>query len=138
MRIAQRSTTALFPPVHETLDTGHGRIDGCRIQTTTALNGYIDFPHAHQLARVQRQVTRAGRTTTETAWLITSIAPTTPCQSFGACNRGRCASIIRPGRAFAGSSPPPEATIAAQSGHERVTPRLCATNQQTIVLLALI
>ena len=61
--------------MHETLDSGHGRIERRRIQTTTALNGYIDFPHARQVARVQRQVTRAGRTTTETAWLITSLAP---------------------------------------------------------------
>ena len=78
--------------MHETLDTGHGRIECRRIETTTALNAYIDFPHARQIARVQREVTRAGRTTTETAWLITSLAPEhADAERLLALNRGHWA-----------------------------------------------
>ena len=44
----------LFPPQHETVDKGHGRIEIRRIWTTTELNDYIEFPCLNQAFRIER------------------------------------------------------------------------------------
>lgn len=46
--------TRLFPPEHETLDKGHGRIEIRRIWTSTELNDYLDFPYLEQVFRIDR------------------------------------------------------------------------------------
>lgn len=78
---------ALFqdPPVHEV--TGlpipfataeqrdrHGdRHEVRRLMVSGALNGYLDWPGAQQVAKVERTTTRRGRTRTWTRYLITSL-----------------------------------------------------------------
>jgi len=47
----------LFPPEHETVDKGHGRIEIRRIWTTTELNDYIEFPYLNQAFRIERITT---------------------------------------------------------------------------------
>jgi len=44
----------LFPPEHETVDKGHGRIEIRRIWSTTELNDYIEFPYLNQASRIER------------------------------------------------------------------------------------
>jgi hypothetical protein len=44
----------LFPPEHETVDKGHGRIEIRRIWTTIELNDYIEFPYLNQAFRIER------------------------------------------------------------------------------------
>lgn len=46
--------TRLFPPEHETVDKGHGRIEIRRIWTTTEMNDYIEFPYLNQAFRIER------------------------------------------------------------------------------------
>jgi len=48
------STVRLFPPEHETVDKGHGRIEIRRIWTSTEMNDYIAFPHVNQILRIER------------------------------------------------------------------------------------
>ena len=47
----------IFPPGHMEVSKGHGRIETRILQTSTALNDYLDFPHVHQVFRIKRQVT---------------------------------------------------------------------------------
>jgi len=58
------------------MDQGHGRIEIRRIVTTRELNGYVDFPHVRQVARIEREITRkkSGKTTTEVVYLVTSLS----------------------------------------------------------------
>lgn len=44
----------LFPPPHVTTDLGHGRIERRTVSASTALNGYLTFPHVAQVVRVER------------------------------------------------------------------------------------
>lgn len=55
---------------------GHGRIEIRTIQTSTALNDYLDFPHVHQVFRIKRKVTdlHGKNPTEETAYGLTSLA----------------------------------------------------------------
>lgn len=48
-----------------------------RIWTSTELNGYVDFPHCRQVARIERITTlvRTGKTRQEQIAVITSLAP---------------------------------------------------------------
>lgn len=50
-------TRQLFPPEHETVDRGHGRIEVRQIWTTTELNGYLNFPHVNQAFLIKRITT---------------------------------------------------------------------------------
>jgi hypothetical protein len=43
--------------VHQETNKGHGRIETRRIECSTALNGYINFPYAAQVFRLERIVT---------------------------------------------------------------------------------
>ena len=45
---------SLFPPQHQTLEKGHGRIDKRSIRTISVSEGQTDFPHAAQFAKVSR------------------------------------------------------------------------------------
>lgn len=44
----------LFPPEHETVDKGHGRIEIRRVWTSTEMNDYIEFPYLRQVFRIER------------------------------------------------------------------------------------
>ena len=60
-----------------TLEKGHGRIEQRRLQASTGLNDYLDWPHVQQVFRVDRRTeqVRTGAVTSETAYGITSLAP---------------------------------------------------------------
>lgn len=47
----------IFPPQHTEYDKGHGRIECRSIQTSTALNDYLDFPYLKQVMKIERIVT---------------------------------------------------------------------------------
>ena len=66
----------IFPPVHETLDKGHGRVEIRRIQTSSELNDYLDFPHVGQVFRLTRDFTevKTGENFKETVYGVTSLA----------------------------------------------------------------
>ena len=70
-------SSGLFPPQHETVDKGHGRLEVRRIWTSTELNGYLDFPHCGQVARIERLTTetRTGQVRHDDATIITSLSP---------------------------------------------------------------
>jgi len=61
---------------------GHGRLEVRRLQATTALNDYLTWPGVQQVFRLERQVTRQGRTSTEIVYGLTSLSPAraTPAQ----------------------------------------------------------
>lgn len=65
----------LFPPQHQTVDKGHGRIETRRIWCSSELQGYVDFPHHRQVACVERVTTdlKGRLLRRETAYLITSL-----------------------------------------------------------------
>ena len=52
----------------------HGRIEVRRVSTTTALNGYLDFPHVGQAFRITRETIdkKTGKFSNETIYGITS------------------------------------------------------------------
>jgi predicted transposase YbfD/YdcC len=54
-------------------DKGHGRIERRTLTSTVALNHHLDWPGVQQVCRVERARTRHGKTTTETAYYITSL-----------------------------------------------------------------
>ena len=63
-----------FPPGHVTTDKAHGRIETQRIWVSDQLNDYVTFPHAAQVACVEREILHISRnkTTLERVYLITS------------------------------------------------------------------
>ena len=71
------SMRAIFPPVHQTADKGHGRVEMRRIQTSTVLNDYVDFPHCGQVYRLEREriFIKTGKVERETVHGITSLTP---------------------------------------------------------------
>ena len=60
-----------------TTGKAHGRVEQRRIQTSTALNAYLDFPYVGQVFRIQRTVTccKTGKTREETVYGVTSLRP---------------------------------------------------------------
>ena len=56
-------------------EKGHGRIEIRTIQVSSALQGYVTFPHAHQVFRLHRKVIhlKSGKVTEETVHGITSL-----------------------------------------------------------------
>ena len=56
-----------------TADKGHGRQELRRLMSTTALNGYLDWPDVGQVFELERVRVRAGKTEVEVAWGITSL-----------------------------------------------------------------
>jgi len=67
----------IFPPPYRQWDRGHGRIELRTIRTSSALQGYLTFPHAVQVFRLDRQTTDllGRRPRRETAYGITSLSP---------------------------------------------------------------
>ena len=55
------------------VSTGHGRVEARRLWVSSALTGYTDWPHLAQACRLERTVTRQGRTTVEVAYAVTSL-----------------------------------------------------------------
>lgn len=53
-------------------DKGHGRRERRTLITTVALNHHLDWPGVQQVCRVERARTKGGKTTTETAYYISS------------------------------------------------------------------
>jgi predicted transposase YbfD/YdcC len=52
----------------------HGdRVEVRKLQSSTALNDYLKWPGLQQVCRIEREVTRRGKTTCETAFAITSL-----------------------------------------------------------------
>jgi predicted transposase YbfD/YdcC len=56
------------------LDKGHGRVETRRIWSSELLNDYVDFPHAKQVACVEREVFEVSKNTIriERVYLISS------------------------------------------------------------------
>jgi len=65
----------IFPPLYSERNKGHGRIETRKIQTSTALEGYINFPHASQVFRIERITTdlKGENLRQEVAYGITSL-----------------------------------------------------------------
>jgi predicted transposase YbfD/YdcC len=63
-------------PIAETVDFGHGRIERRRLQTSTLLNEYVNWPGVEQVFQLERQVTdkKTGEVTTQTVYGITSLS----------------------------------------------------------------
>ena len=63
--------------MHETVDKGHGRLEIRRIQTSTDLNGYLDFPCHQQVIRIERitELLNSGKQRHEVVFGITSLSP---------------------------------------------------------------
>jgi predicted transposase YbfD/YdcC len=57
-----------------TIEKGHGRVERRTLTTTTALNGYLNWPGVQQVCRIQRERTIRGKHTTETAYFISSLS----------------------------------------------------------------
>lgn len=54
----------------------HGDRQEVRVlEVSTALNGYLDWPHVGQVGRITREVTRKGRTARTQVHVITSLSP---------------------------------------------------------------
>lgn len=87
----QASPGRPFPPQHTTTNKAHGRVETRRIWVSDALNDYVTFPHAAQVACIEREIFHISRnkTTLERVYLITSQTPTeaSPAQLL-AQNRG--------------------------------------------------
>lgn len=69
--------TTIFPPAHKVTEKGHGRIETRKIQVSEALEGYITFPYAKQVFRIERTVsnTQGEFIRQETVFGITSLSP---------------------------------------------------------------
>ena len=55
-------------------DKGHGRVETRTLTSTTALNGYLDWPGVAQVFQIERTRTILGQTTHEVAYGITSLS----------------------------------------------------------------
>ena len=64
-------------PVAEVIEKQHGRLTHWRIETTTALNDYLDWPGLAQTFKLTRTVTfpKTGETHTSIQYGITSLSP---------------------------------------------------------------
>jgi predicted transposase YbfD/YdcC len=68
---------SIFPPQHQTIDKGHGRLEIRHIWTSTELNDYLDFPQVRQAFCIRREVTslKTHKKTEEIVYGITSLSP---------------------------------------------------------------
>ena len=85
-----------FPPQHQTVDKGHGRLETREIWTSTELNDYLDFPYVGQVFCIRRTTTdldghvvKGRKSIEETVYGLTSLSPqrASPAQVL-AYNRG--------------------------------------------------
>ena len=67
---------------------GHGRRERRTLTTTTALNGYLDWPAVGQVFRLVRERTAAGVTVTETSYGVTPL-------TRGRADAGRLLELVR-------------------------------------------
>ena len=67
------------PPVEPAVVVQHNRRGGRqevrRLEASTALSEYSDWPHLAQVCRIEREVTRKGETTREVAYVVSSLWP---------------------------------------------------------------
>lgn len=63
-------------PVAETVDAAHGRIERRRLQTSTMLNEYVEWPGVQRVFRLERQVIqkKTGEVKSQTVYGITSLS----------------------------------------------------------------
>lgn len=68
---------ALFPPLHQTIDKAHGRLETRTISASALLNDYLHFPYCGQVFKISREriFLKTGETETETIFGITSLPP---------------------------------------------------------------
>ena len=82
---------SIFPPHHQTIDKGHGRLEIRQIWTSSELNTYLEFPYVGQVFCVRREVAhlKTNKKSVEIAYGITSLPSekTTPEQLLQ-LNRG--------------------------------------------------
>ncbi|EQD61992.1 transposase for IS2404, partial [mine drainage metagenome] len=66
-----------FPPPAIQVEKAHGRIETRVVQTSTALNDYLDFPYVGQVFRIKRATTlvKSGKQRHEVAYGVTSCPP---------------------------------------------------------------
>lgn len=59
------------------VDKGHGRLETRSLRASTALNGYVDFPHCGQVFRLERErvCLKTGKVERETVHGLTSLTP---------------------------------------------------------------
>ena len=65
------------PDFREPLNLAHGRLESRAIWTSTALNGYLNFPHVGQVFVIERQRIdkKTGQTSTEVVYGVTDHTP---------------------------------------------------------------
>jgi predicted transposase YbfD/YdcC len=64
-----------LPPSQVSQVNKHGgRVETRRLWTSNALVGYSDWPHVAQVCRLERVVTRKGKTSREIAYAVTSLS----------------------------------------------------------------
>ncbi|MDI7250015.1 MAG: ISAs1 family transposase [Bacillota bacterium] len=75
--ISSWSPTRIFPPPYREIDKGHGRIEIRTVRATSVLQGYLNFPYAAQVCRIDRITTdlQGGNPRRETAYGVTSVPP---------------------------------------------------------------
>jgi predicted transposase YbfD/YdcC len=57
------------------LEAGHGRLEERQITVSRMLHEYVDWPYLDQVFRLERSVTKGGKTSTEIRYGITSLPP---------------------------------------------------------------
>lgn len=67
-----RKLRQLSDEVATTVEKAHGRLEKRRLEITDRLNEYLDWPGVGSVMRLTRETTRAGKTTTEVAFAISS------------------------------------------------------------------
>jgi predicted transposase YbfD/YdcC len=67
---------SIFPPQHQTIDKGHGRLEIRQIWTSNELNDYLDFPYVKQVLTIRREFTyiKSGKKSEEIVHGITSLS----------------------------------------------------------------
>lgn len=63
------------PPQTAQTNKHGGRVEKRRLWVSDILVGYSDWPYLAQVCRLERSVTRKGRTTQEAAYAVTSLSP---------------------------------------------------------------
>lgn len=56
-----------------TLEKGRGRVERRTLVSTTALNGFLDWPGVQQVCQIQRERRIGGQIETETAYYVSSL-----------------------------------------------------------------
>jgi len=70
------------------VDKGHGRVERRQLWASTALVGYLDWPGARQVCKLERRSSQNGTQTTEVRYAITSLAEQVGAGQLLASKRG--------------------------------------------------